>query len=406
MILRLVSFVGLLALLGIAWLLSERRKDVCWRTVATGVALQFVFGLLVLRTTPGRWLFEVVKRGFLLVINSSKAGMDFVFGPLVPADGRFVFFISVPCTLIFFASLMALLYHWGVMQHVVRAAAWVMRRTMRTSGRESLVAAANIFVGMTEAPLFVRPYLDTLTRSEYMALMTTGLATVAGTVMGLYASWGVSAGHLMTASAMSAPAALVFAKIMVPRRREDHDLDMPTGPVDLHERSHTFFEAVTNGARDGLMLSLNVCAMLIAVLSLIFLVNKILGFASVHAHLPCLTLEQIFGWIGWPMALLLGIAPADARTVGELLGTQVFCTELVAYQHLVKYAPTLSPRSVDMATYALCGFANLGSVAILIGGLSALAPSRKKDITELAWKSLVAGLFASYSTAAVAGMIL
>lgn len=399
-----MNIVGLCVMLGLALLLSERRRDICWRTVIVGFGLQLVLGMIVLRTAPGRMLFEFLKRAFVGVIACSRAGAEFIFGPLMPADGRFVFFITVPCTLIFFSSLMALLYHWGIMQRVIRGMAWVMRRTMRTSGRESLVAAANVFVGMTEAPLVIRPYLDNLTRSELMALMTTGLATVAGTVMALYVSWGINAGHLMTAAVMSAPAALVFAKIMVPPRRGETPADTGAAPTH-HEHAVNALQAIAHGARDGLFLALNVCAMLIAMLSLIMLINTLLGATGVRIGGERVTLELLFGYLGYPMARLLGVQVTDARVVGQLLSTQVFCTELVAYRGLVEHMQTLAPRSAVIATYALCGFANLASLAIMIGALQALAPARKNEVAQLAWKALVAGLLASYSTAGIAGLL-
>jgi len=398
------SLAGLCVMLGLALLVSERRRDICWRTVVCGLGLQVLTGWLVLRTGPGRMLFEFLKRGFVGVIGCSRAGAEFIFGPLMPSDGRFVFFITVPCTLIFFSSLMALLYHWGIMQRIIRAMAWVMQRTMRTSGRESLVAAANVFVGMTEAPLVIRPYLDNLTRSELMALMTTGLATVAGTVMALYVSWGINAGHLMTAAVMSAPAALVFAKIIVPPQRDETPAEAG-GAHASHEHAVNALQAIAHGARDGLFLALNVCAMLIAMLSLIMLVNTLLAVTGLTIGGERVTLELLFGYLGYPVARLLGVGAADARVIGQLLSTQVFCTELVAYRGLVAHMETLAPRSAVIATYALCGFANLASLAIMIGALQALAPARKNDVAKLAWKALLAGLLASYSTAGIAGLL-
>lgn len=400
-----MSVLGLCSLLAVALLLSERRREICWRTVVLGLGLQLGFGVLVLRTKAGQIVFDLCKRGFVRVIECSRAGAEFVFGPLVPADGRFVFFITVPCTLIFFSALMALLYHWGIMPRIIRGMAWVMKRTMRTSGRESLVAAANVFVGMTEAPLVIRPYLEQLTRSELMALMTTGLATVAGTVMALYVSWGINAGHLMTAAVMSAPAALVFAKIIVPEVCEGTTAAEGEPTEMLAERAVNALQAIAQGARDGLFLALNVCAMLIAMLSLLQLANMLLGLSGVRIGGQQLTLELLFGYLGYPLALLMGVGAGEARAVGELLSTQVFCTELVAYRRLVEQLATLSPRAVVIATYALCGFANFASLAIMIGALHALAPSRKDEVAQLAWKAFIAGLLASYSTACVAGLL-
>jgi len=404
-ILRIVSFSGLLAFLGLAWLISERRRDVCWRTVYCGIGLQLALGLIVLKTRVGNAVFDIVRHAFIFIIDSSRAGAEFVFGPLVIPD-QFVFFITVPCVLIFLSSLMALLYHWGIMQRVVRGMAWVMYRTMRITGKESLAAAANVFVGMTEAPLFIRPYLDKMTRSELMVLMTCGLATIAGTVMAVYASMGIDAGHLLTASVMSAPAALVFAKIMVPAHRGALEDKTPLVTEFTREKAVNSFDAITIGARDGLRLALNVVAMLIAVLSLLMLANKLLGLAGGLLGFENITLQSMFGYAGYPIALLMGITPGDAHVVGELLSTKIFLTELVAYKSLVEHLAVLSPRSITIATYALCGFANFGSIAILLGALSTLAPHRRKDVAQLVWKALVGGALASFSTATIAGMLL
>ena len=405
MYLRMLSFVGLLVFLGIAWVASERRRAFPWRTVLSGVGLQLALGVFVLRTPVGRALFEYIKRGFMTVVDSSKAGADFVFGPLVPKQGT-VLAITIMCTIIVVSTLMALLYHWGVMQRVVHAIAWVMCRVMRVSGRESLVAAANIFMGMTEAPLFIRPYLNVLTRSEMLALMVSGMATMAGGVLAVYVSWGVSAVHLLTASVMSAPAALVIAKIMVPPLEQPAEDDEALNNPALHTHAVNAFEAITNGARDGLYLSLNVLAMLIAVISLLWLVNRGLGACGGLIGLPELSLQGILGWICRPIAIVMGVPLPDTKLVGELLGKQIFLTEFIAYRSLADNVAVLSPRAVTITTYALCGFANVGSVAIELGALTTLAPDRKKDIVELAWRALLGGALASYCTAAIAGMLL
>jgi CNT family concentrative nucleoside transporter len=399
-----MSVVGLVVFLGIAWLMSERRRDICWHTVRTGVLLQVLLGIVVLKTGLGQQLFVLIQTGFVFVINAHKAGAEFVFGALATQPG-FLFFVTVPSTLIFFSALMAMLYHWRIMPRVVAAIAWVMQRVMRTGGRESLVAAANIFLGMTEAPLFVRPYLATMTRSELLALMVSGLATIAGTVMAVYIGFGISAGHLLTASVMSAPAALVIAKMIIPAQAAD-GLDEIPRDLALQERAHNTFDAIMVGARDGLFLALNVCAMLIAMVSLVALANALLGAGTSWCGGPPLTLQKLFGYVGWPLALLMGIEPRDAQRVGELLSTKVFLTEFLAYRALAAQAATLTPRTVVIATYACCGFANFGSVAILLGGLNALAPTRRADVAGLALKALAGGILASFCTAAIAGCLL
>jgi CNT family concentrative nucleoside transporter len=301
---------------------------------------------------------------------------------------------------------MALLYHWRIMQKCIKGMAWIMRRTMRISGRESLAAAANVFVGMTEAPLVIRPCLHSLSRSEMMALMTTGLATIAGTVMAAYVGMGIDAGHLLTASVMSAPAALAIAKIIVPGSSEDITEDIVIPDYMGDKRAVNSFDAIATGSRDGLFLALNVLAMLVAVVSLLALINIILRIAGGWFSIDNLSLQKIFSYAGWPFALAMGVDPSDARAVGELLSTKIFMTEFVAYTSLSQQLTSLSPRSVTIATYALCGFANFASVAIIIGGLTALAPERKTDVVQLAMKALIGGALASFSTAAIVGIFI
>jgi len=405
MILRITSFFGLLIIFGIAWVFSENRRRIAWRPVISGILLQLILAIVILKTGPGKYVFEAAKNIFITVIEASKEGQQFIWGG-VQTSIPFVFIISVPCTIIFFSSLMALLYHWGIMQRCIKGMAWVMRRTMHISGRESLAAAANVFVGMTEAPLVIRPCLKSLSRSEMMALMTTGLATIAGTVMAAYAGMGIDAGHLLTASFMSAPAALAIAKLMVPEQSGIVDEDIAMPEYIGEKRAVNSFDAVSNGSRDGLYLALNVLAMLVAVVSLLALVNIVLRIAGGWIAIDNLSLQKIFSFVGWPFALAMGIEPSDARVVGELLSTKVFMTEFVAYSSLSQQLQSLSPRSATIATYALCGFANFASVAIIIGGLGTLAPERKTDIVQLVMKALVGGLLASFSTAAIVGIFI
>jgi CNT family concentrative nucleoside transporter len=405
MALRITSFFGLLVIFGIAWLMSEKRREIVWRPVVGGIALQLVLAVLILKTPPGTYIFEAVKNVFITIIEASKEGEQFLWKGVM-TNIPFVFIISVPCTIIFFSSLMALLYHWGIMQKCIKGMAWVMRRTMRISGRESLAAAANVFVGMTEAPLVIRPYLQSLNRSEMMALMTTGLATIAGTVMAAYVGMGIDAGHLLTASVMSAPAALAIAKIIVPGSSNEISEDIAIPDYMGEKRAVNSFDAIAAGSRDGLFLALNVLAMLIAVVSLLALINILLRIAGGWVNIDNLSLQKIFSYAGWPFALAMGVDPADARTVGELLSTKIFMTEFVAYTSLSQQLSSLSPRSVTITTYALCGFANFASVAIIIGGLTTLAPERKTDVVQLALKALIGGALASFSTAAIVGIFI
>ncbi|MCX7004533.1 MAG: NupC/NupG family nucleoside CNT transporter [bacterium] len=404
MMLRGMSALGLVVFLGIAWLMSERRRDICWRTVISGVALQLLLCVFVLKTTVGLTLIEWIQAGFVFVINAHKAGAEFVFGSLATQSG-FLFFITVTCTLIFFSALMSILYHWRIMPYVVAGMAWLMQRVMRTGGRESLVAAAEVFLGMTESPLCVRPYLPTMSRSELMAMMVAGLATIAGSVMAVYIGFGISAGHLLTASVMSAPGALVIAKMIIPAEPGAILSEIPRD-LALQERAHNTFDALMIGARDGLFLSLNICAMLIAMVSLVALVNALLSAGAGWCGGSSLTLQKVFGYVGWPLALLMGVPPRDAHAVGELLSTKVFLTELMAYRALAAQLTTLSPRAVTIATYACCGFANFGSIAILLGAYSTLAPTRRADVAGMALKALVGGTLASFCAAAIAGCLL
>ena len=404
MMLRGMSALGLVVFLGIAWLMSERRRDICWRTVISGVALQLLLCVFVLKTSFGQKFIGCIQAGFVFVVNAHKAGAEFVFGSLATQSG-FLFFVTVACTLIFFSALMSILYHWRIMPYVVAGMAWLMQRVMRTGGRESLVAAAEVFLGMTEAPLCVRPYLPTMSRSELMAMMVAGLATIAGSVMAVYIGFGISAGHLLTASVMSAPGALVIAKMIIPAEPGAVLSEIPRD-LALQERAHNTFDALMIGARDGLFLSLNICAMLIAMVSLVALVNALLSAGAGWCGGSSLTLQKVFGYVGWPLALLMGVPPRDAHAVGELLSTKVFLTELMAYRALAAQLTTLSPRAITIATYACCGFANFGSIAILLGAYSTLAPTRRADVAGMALKALVGGTLASFCAAAIAGCLL
>jgi len=404
MMLRGMSALGLVVFLGIAWLMSERRRDICWRTVISGVALQLLLCVFVLKTSFGQKFIGYIQAGFVFVVNAHKAGAEFVFGSLATQSG-FLFFVTVACTLIYFSALMSILYHWRIMPYVVAGMAWLMQRVMRTGGRESLVAAAEVFLGMTEAPLCVRPYLPTMSRSELMAMMVAGLATIAGSVMAVYIGFGISAGHLLTASVMSAPGALVIAKIIIPAEPGAVLSEIPRD-LALQERAHNTFDALMIGARDGLFLSLNICAMLIAMVSLVALVNALLSAGSGWCGGSSLTLQKVFGYVGWPLALLMGVPPRDAHAVGELLSTKAFLTELMAYRALAAQLTTLSPRAVTIATYACCGFANFGSIAILLGAYSTLAPTRRAEVAAMALKALAGGMLASFCAAAIAGCLL
>jgi CNT family concentrative nucleoside transporter len=421
MSLKLVSLLGLVCFLGAAWLLSADRRRFPWRTALWGVGLQFLVATLILKTSFGRGLFELARDGFLKLIGFAGEGAVLVFGPLAKPellsagfgrDHAYIFAISISATIILISALSSLLYHWGVLQHVVRALAWVMRRAMGTSGSESLAAAANIFMGQTEAPLLIKPYLPGMTRSEIMAMMVSGMATLAGGVLAAYVGFGLSAGHLLTASVMNAPAALLIAKILLPET-EPSETGCGAG-AQVPRDTVNSLEALCRGASDGVMLSLNVLAMVLAFVAVVALANAVLGFAQEpllrlagSAAAPA-TLQQIVGWLNAPFAWLMGVPAKDCVAIGQVLGERVVLNEFLGYLSLVKLdqAGALDPRSVTLATYALCGFANFSSVAIQIGGIGALAPGRRTDLAQLGLRAMTGGLLACYTTTAVVGILL
>ena len=426
----LIGVAGVVAILGVAWATSTARSRVPWRTVMVGVAAQFVLAFLLLRFEPAVAAFDALARLVTRVISFSDEGIRFVFGPLADPSGPcgFVFAVRVLPIIVFFASLVSVLYHLGAMQRVIAAIAWLLRRSMAVSGVEALSAAANVFVGQTEAPLTVKPFIPAMTRSQLMAVMTGGFATIAGSVMAAYvamvggpddAARVLVAKHLMTASVMSAPAGLVLAKIMVPETEAVPD-ESRAGLHAVPRNTANLMDAAAEGASDGLRLALNVGAMLVAFVSLIALLNWPLAALSeldspwlpiatwrADLGLPVLTFQNILGFVLWPLAWLVG-GGADAPALASLMGTQVVATELVAYMDLAKAAQdeSMSPRGVAIATFALCGFANLPSVAIQIGGLGAMAPGRRADLARLGLRAMAAGSLACWMTAAVAGVMM
>jgi len=433
---RFVGILGVIALMGIAYGLSVNRKAINWRTVGVGVGLQIFFAIIVLRTKPGEWLFEGARKFIAGLLSFTDYGAHFIFGNLYlssrgiadsipddippggftegftvmnPASGQFVelgtiFAIQVLPTIIFFGSIMAVLYHLGIMQKLVQGFAWVMTRAMKTSGAESLSAASNIFVGQTEAPFVVKPFLGKMTNSEIMAVMTCGFATVAGGVLAAYVRFGVDPGHLLAASVMSAPAALVMAKIMIPETSEPE-----TGQsvkVNVEKQYSNVIDAAASGATDGLKLAVNVAAMLIAFIAIVAMLNGFLGWVGGLFGMENLSLKLILGYLFSPLALLMGVSFGDALDVGYLMGAKISINEFIAYIDLVGLKSQLSERSFTIATYALCGFANLSSIAIQIGGISALVPSKRAVLAKLGARAMLAGALASFQTAAIAGILL
>jgi concentrative nucleoside transporter, CNT family len=431
---RLRSLGGLFLIGLLAWGLSVDRRRIPWRVVGWGLALQFGFALFILKTPMGAGLFALLNTLVVALLGFTVEGARFIFGDLVfntvpvgvgepgmaPMEettgmvaqtGAFFAFNVLP-TIIFFSSLMSLLYHVGVMQILVKGMAWVMQRTMGTSGAETLSAAGNIFVGQTEAPLLVKPFVARMTNSELMAVMTGGFATVAGGVLAAFVGMLVAyfpdiAGHLIAASVMSAPAALVVAKIMVP---EDGEPETATGlGVDPERRYVNSIDAAAGGAAEGLHLALNVGAMLLAFIALIAMFNAGIGWLGGFAGMPELSLEAILGAVLAPLAWMMGVPWADAPTVGSLMGIKTVVNEFVAYLQLSALLggeAALEPRSIIIATYALSGFANFSSIAIQIGGIGGIAPQRRQDLSRLGLRAMVAGSLAAFMTATIAGMLL
>ncbi len=412
---RAIGLLGLAVLVGVGWLASTNRRTVRWRTVAVAFALQLAIALFVLRTPFGEWLFRGVTTLAVAFIQSADGGIEFLFGrwpeQVLGPEGEpirlpYVFAVRVLPVIIFMSSVFSILYHVGLLQRVVDWMARGLRRVLPISGAESLATVANIFLGMTEAPLMVRPYVEAMTRSELFCVMTAGLATVAGSVLLAYMGMvgPEYAGHLIAASFMSAPAAIGFAKLIVPEEGAPRTM----GRAELHAPRDTVnvIDAAARGALDGMKLALNVGALLIAFVALIYLLDATLGFAGSLVGLPDLTLGYLLGLLLAPVAWLLGVPWADAPAVGEMLGVKTVLNEFIAYQLLADSASALSPRAIVIASYAICGFANFGSLAILLGGLGGIAPSRRPDIARDGLRAILAGSLATFGTGAIAGLVL
>jgi CNT family concentrative nucleoside transporter len=404
--LRFVSALGLFAMIAIAWAFSVDRRRMPWRTVLFGLGIQLVLALLLLRTAAGSVFFAGASAAVEGLTHYTSVGARFVFGPLM--DSGFAIVTQVLPVIVFMASLFAVLFHLGVIQPVVAALAWVMMRTMRTSGAESLSAAAEIFVGMVEAPLLVRPYIESMTRSELFAVMTTGMATVAGSVMVAYAGMlGADyAGHLLTASFLAAPGGLLLAKVMIPETGTP--LTAGTRGADIEDAAVNVFDAAANGAIAGLRLAGYVGAMLIAFVALVALANDVLGALGGLVGIENLSFQRVLGLAFAPLAWLMGVPEADVTKVGSLLGVKTVLNEFIAYQELAVLVKdgAISRRAAVLASYALCGFANFGSLAILLGGLGGMAPSRRGEIASMGLRSILAGTLATLMAGCWAGIFL
>ncbi|MFC4684256.1 NupC/NupG family nucleoside CNT transporter [Exiguobacterium sp. s149] len=402
---NIMSVVGILALIGIAYIFSTNRKAIKWRTVLAAFAVQFTFAFLVLFTSAGRSALEWISGGVQNVLNTANDGIAFVFGTAVGGD-NFVFAFQVLPIIIFMSSLIALLYYLGVMQWVIRILGTALAKALGTSRKESLSATANIFVGQTEAPLVIKPYLPTMTQSELFAVMVGGLASVAGSVLAGYAALGVPLEYLLAASFMAAPAGLLFAKIIVPETEEYND-DIEIAE-DEEDKAANFVDAAARGASDGLFLALNVGAMLLAFVSLIALVNLILGGIGGLVGFESLSLELILGYVFAPLAFVIGVPWADAVQFGSFLGQKLVLNEFVAFSEFAPIIGTgeLSARTEAMIAFALCGFANISSLAILLGGLGGMAPNRRNDIARMGVLAILAGTLANLMSATLAGLLL
>lgn len=406
-------FAGAVVILGIAYLMSANRRAIDLKTVLWGLGLQIVFALIVLKNPWGqqafRWVGDLITR----LLAFANVGAAFVFGPLGDREAwprivrgalgdegaqyASIFAFQVLPTIVFIAALFAILYYFGVMQVVVRGFAWAMRKVMKASGAETLNVAASIFMGQTEAPLTIRPFLPKMTESELMTVMTSGMAHISGGIMAAYILFGIEARHLLTAVIMTAPGTLMMAKMFVPETGEPET--MGTVKLEVERTDVNVIDAAGRGTGEGLHLALNVAAMLISFLSLVALVNAILGLAG-------LSLQQILGWVFSPVAWAMGVPWKDAATIGNLLGTRMVLNEFVAYSQLGPLKASLDPNSFTIATFALCGFANLSSIGIQIGGIGSLAPNRRHDLARLGMRAMLAGTLANFMTATIAGFLL
>ena len=406
---RFTGFAGLIVIMGIAWLCSSHKRAIKLNLIAWGLGLQFAFAILVLKTDFGK-VFQAIGAGVNAMLEYSEAGTSFLFGQQLGTKGGpygVIFAFQVLPIIIFIASFFAILYYLGVMQWIVRGMAVGMQKVMGVSGAESLNVAASIFMGQTEAPLTIKPFLAGLTESELFVVMTSGMAHVSGSVMAAYVKVaGVSITHLLTAVIMTAPATIMLAKIFIPETEKP----VTAGRVEIkvEKTAVNAIDAAAQGAGDGLHLALNVGGMLIAFLALIAMFNGILSWAHglpLMAWLPQ-SLEKIFGIVFSPLAWLMGVSWKDAPAIGNLLGTRLVTNEFVAFLQLGQTKGSLDPRSFTIATYALCGFANFSSIAIQIGGIGALAPSRKSDLARLGLRAVAAGSMANFMSACIAGMLL
>ncbi len=410
---RIVSFFGIIIILLIAYLLSRDRRKISWHTVLWGLGLQLALALFIHKTLIGKEIFNFAGDVVNRLIGFANEGCQFVFGALADKQAMsqtfginngLVFAITVTGTIIIVSSLSSFLYHYGVLQIIVRAMAWIMRKAMRTSGSETLSAAANIFMGQTEAPLVIKPYIATMTRSEVLCMMVGGMATIAGGVLAAYVSFGIPAGDLLTASIMNAPAALLISKILIPETEQS--LTAAGEPALVERQTTNGLDAICRGASDGMTLAINVIAMLIAFVAAVAMVNYILylilSLVGISNQSP---LQTLFGWINAPFAIILGVPIHDAVPVGRVFGERIVLNEFIGYLSLAKLKETIEPRSFMIATYAICGFANFTSIAVQIGGIGSIVPEKRKDLAKLGLLAMLGGILATYLSASIIGIL-
>ena len=404
---RLTGLIGMVGIIGLAYAFSTNRKAIRLRTILWGLGLQLVFALIVLRWTFGQHFMKAAGDAVTKLLSYSSAGAAFVFGQLginLPPVG-FVFAFQVLPTIIFISAFFAVLYYLGIMQLVIRFFAWLMKLTMKVSGVESLNVAASIFMGQTEAPLTIRPFLPECTRSELMTIMTAGMAHVSGGIMAAYIAFGAKAEHLLAAVIMTAPGTILMAKMLVPETetpKTEGKVEM--SKEDMH-RDDNILGAIARGTIDGGQLAFNVAIMLISFIALVALINGIFG--GIHQHIARFpeSLQSLLGHIFAPVAYAIGIPWKDAVSVGNLLGTRMVINELIAYQSLGVVKDALDPRSVTIATFALCGFANFSSIGIQIGGIGALAPNKRSELTKLGFRAMLAGTMANLMSASIVSLL-
>ena len=404
---QFTGVIGVIVLLGIAYLLSNDRKMIDTNIIIWGLGLQISFAFIILKTPFGEYIFTYLNNIIVKLISFADAGSDFLFTSFIPEVGYHVALINFAFralpVIIFFSSLIAVTYYFGIIQFIIKKIAFIMEKTMKTSGAETLSVSANIFVGQTEAPILIRPFISSMTKSELMAIMVGGFATVAGSVMALYVSWLTNvpniAGHLLAASVMSAPAALMIAKVIYPETERPKTVNSDN--IDLKSKDTNAMDAIGRGATDGMKLAANVAAMLIAFISIVAMINFILGYANT-------SLQEILGMIFKPIAWSMGVPWEEANIVGTLMGEKIVLTELIAFGDLTNYIKNdlLSERSAIIASYALCGFANVGSIGIQLGGIGAMAPERRGDLSNLVFKAMIGGALASWLTASIAGILI